>query len=65
MPPRLRLDWHDHGGELSALTSDLWNRRELSDVTLATEGGRTFAAHKIILASASNYFREVFKSMKR
>ena len=43
---KLRLEWRDHGGELSRLAGDLFSRQDLSDVTLASRGGEPFPAHK-------------------
>ena len=42
----MRLEWRDHGGELSRLAGDLFSRQDLSDVTLASRGGDPFPAHK-------------------
>ena len=57
---KLRLQWHDHGNELSRLSRDLFGHEGLTDVTLTCRGGTPFHAHKMILAAASTYFRNFF-----
>ena len=39
----------------------LWTNSDLSDVTLATEDGSQLKAHKVILASTSVFFENLFK----
>ena len=39
----------------------LWTNTDLSDVTLATEDGSQIKAHKVILASTSVFFENLFK----
>ena len=58
--PNLRLQWNDHGPELSRLSREIFGRADLTDVTLSCRGGTPFHAHKIILAAASTYFRNFF-----
>ncbi len=59
----LRLQWHDHGSDLLDLTRALCGRAEMTDVSLACEGGDVFDAHRIVLAGASTYFRRVFRTL--
>ena len=61
---RLRLQWHDHGGELMDLTRELCGQTELTDVTLSCHGGVTFSAHRMVLAGASTYFRSTFQALE-
>ena len=35
----------------------------MTDVTLACRGGAAFHAHKVVLAAASNYFRNFFEEV--
>lgn len=63
MSNSLRLEWHDHGAELIDLTRDLCGQNELTDVTLTCAGGVTFNAHRLVLAGASRYFRNMFHAM--
>ena len=53
---RVRLDWAGHSGQLITGVSDLLKHKTLLDVTLSAEG-KQIRAHKVILASASSYFR--------
>ena len=41
----------------------LWDNRDFADVTLATEDGRQISAHKIILTSCSQVFRNLLSSL--
>ena len=43
----------------STLTQ-LWNKEDFMDITLATEDGQQIRAHKTVLISASSYFQKVF-----
>ena len=61
---KLRLQWRDHGKELSKLSRDVFCHEDLSDVTLTCHGGTPFSAHKIILAAASTYFRNFFMEVR-
>jgi len=61
---KLRLQWRDHGNELSRLSRDVFCREDLSDVTLTCRGGTPFSAHKMILAAASTYFRNFFMEVR-
>ena len=61
---KLRLQWRDHGNELSRLSRDVFCRGDLSDVTLTCRGGAPFSAHKMILAAASTYFRNFFMEVR-
>ena len=38
--------------------------REFSDVTLTSEDGISFLAHKVVLAATSTFFREYFRRHK-
>jgi len=61
---KLRLQWHDHGNELSRLSREIFGNDDLTDVTLTCRGGTPFYAHKIILAAASTYFKSFFKEVQ-
>ena len=41
----------------------LWDNRDFADVTLATEDGRQISAHKIILTSCSQVFRNLLSTL--
>lgn len=61
---KLRLQWHDHGNELSRLSREIFGNDDLTDVTLTCRGGTPFHAHKIILAAASTYFKSFFREVQ-
>ena len=42
--------------EENTLSNDLWQKREFTDVVFRV-GGKEFPAHRIVLASQSEYFR--------
>jgi speckle-type POZ protein len=44
--------------ESSNLAADLWNKKDFTDVVFVV-GGREFPAHKMVLASQSQYFRRM------
>ncbi len=60
---KLRLQWHDHGSDLLELSKHLCGRNELTDVSLACADGEIFSAHRMVLASASSYFRKIFLTL--
>ncbi|XP_049886491.1 zinc finger protein chinmo isoform X2 [Pectinophora gossypiella] len=53
------LKWNSFGSNLATSFANLWNSESLADVTLYCEG-RTFKAHKVILAACSKHFQELF-----
>ena len=57
---KVRLEWRDHGGELSKLSREVFGSDDLADVTLACRGGAAYHAHKMVLAAASTHFRKFF-----
>ncbi len=59
----LRLCWHNHGSGLLELTKGLLGQGELADVTLSCTGGINFKAHRLVLAGASVYFRNLFAEL--
>jgi len=61
---KFKLQWNDHGNELSRLSRDVFGRDDLTDVTLTCRGGTPFHAHKMILAAASTYFRNFFMEVQ-
>ena len=48
----------------SRLSREIFGSDDLADVTLTCRGGAAFHAHKMVLAAASNYFRNFFKEVK-
>lgn len=56
------LCWNDFGSEYSIGFNECLQRKELIDVTLVADGHQ-FAAHRLVLASLSPYFRQLFTQM--
>ena len=61
---KLRLQWRDHGNELSKLSREVFGNDDFADVTLTCLGGSPFHAHKMVLAAASTYFKNFFKEVQ-
>ena len=61
---KLCLKWNDFQENLNSAFGVLRNAKELSDVTLACEDGTQVETHKVILASSSPFFMEIFKKNK-
>ncbi|VDM04932.1 unnamed protein product, partial [Schistocephalus solidus] len=49
----------DHSGEIAAHISELFNNKSYSDISLVVKSTE-FPAHRVILASRSEYFRALF-----
>ncbi len=60
---KMRLRWHEHGSGLTNLSMDLCGQEEMADVSIACDGGEVFNAHRMVLASASEYFRKIFRTL--
>merc|ERR1712150_113611 len=56
---KVKLAWVDFETNAPETFRQLWNQQDFADVTLATEDGHQVLAHKIILSSSSNFFRNV------
>ncbi|XP_066968677.1 protein abrupt-like [Macrobrachium rosenbergii] len=54
----LSLTWNNHGATYRSTLSVLREENTLTDVTLACDG-KTFAAHKLVLVTCSDYFRHI------
>lgn len=54
------LSWGEFGSSLASAAQLLRGHGELVDVTLAA-GGRSFAAHKIVLCAASPFLLDLLK----
>ena len=53
------LSSNDFGQNCQTAFQGFWNDREFSDVTLATDDGSQLSAHKIVLSSCSQFFRNL------
>lgn len=56
------LGWNDHANNFSTAFSNLLERKEFIDVTLAADG-YLFSAHRLVLSAISPYFRQMFTQM--
>jgi len=54
------LKWNQFSSHLKNTISNMRKADVLTDVTLMTEDGAKFTAHRIIMASASSFFRHIF-----
>ena len=61
---KLCLQWNDFQENLNSAFKELRNDTELSDVTLVSDDGKHVEAHKVILASSSPFFADLFKRSK-
>ena len=60
------LNWNDFSKNTTSLFKELRGDQESSDVTLVSSDGEEIEAHKVILASGSRFFQNLFKqSVKR
>lgn len=57
-----KLGWRDHAKNFSIAFSNLFEQKELIDVTLSADG-RMFSTHRLILSATSPYFRQMFKQV--
>ena len=60
-PERLDLKWFDFQSNASLAFKKLRGGREFSDVTLVSGDGLQVEAHKVILASSSNFFKNILE----
>ena len=61
---KLCLNWKNFQQNISNVFRDLRSDNDLADVTLACEDGQTLSAHKVMLASSSPFFQEIFKTFQ-
>ena len=57
---KITLSWNEFDVSASSTIRQLWLDQDFSDVTLVTEDGRQFKAHRIVLISSSLLFRSLF-----
>ena len=61
---KLCLKWNDFQANLSSAFERFRNDLDFADVTLASDDGKQFETHKMILASSSPFFMEVLRKNK-
>ena len=59
MSERFTLSWNDHAANLKQVFWNLLTDQHLTDVTLVCDDGTQINAHKIVLSSASLFFRKI------
>ena len=62
MSEKLCLNWDDFGGNFKTAFEELRRDKDFCDVTLACEDGQQFEAHRVILATSSPFFHNLFKN---
>jgi len=55
----VQLAWADFESKAPETFKQLWDQQDFADVTLATEDGHQVLAHKLILSSSSQFFRNL------
>ena len=61
---RICIQWNEFQNVVCSAFEELRNEHELTDVTLVCGGGEQLEAHKIVLASCSRFFMDIFKRNK-
>ncbi|CAG9130965.1 unnamed protein product [Plutella xylostella] len=59
---QFNLRWHNHQNSVIGALSHMWTTGALTDVTLSANG-TILKAHKLVLASCSQYFAQLFKEV--
>ena len=59
---KLCLQWSEFQANVSTSFRDVRKTADFADVTLACEDGRRIEAHRIILSSSSEFFRDLLHS---
>ena len=55
------LNWNDFQQNACSAFNQLRNDKDLTDITLISEEGEHMLAHKIVLSSSSDFFKDLFK----
>ena len=61
---KLCLKWNDFEDNVNSAFKELRGDNEFVDVTLACEDGQQVGAHKVVLAFASPFFRDMLRKNK-
>ena len=61
---KFSLKQNDFQENINSAFSNLREDTDFTDVTLLTEDGKTFEAHRVILSASSPFFRNILKIRK-
>ena len=64
MSEKFCLKWNDFHTNVSKSFSKLRNENDFYDVTLVSDDQKQLSAHKVVLSSCSDYFKNILKSNK-
>merc|ERR1712243_33296 len=64
MEEKFCLKWNDFQENTLKTFSNLRNEEEFFDVTLVSEDQKQMMAHKVVLSSSSQYFKNILKTNK-
>ena len=62
MGEKFNLTWHTFSSHGKDLFRELMETQAFSDVTLVSDDQKQIMAHKVVLSSCSEYFRDIFKN---
>ena len=62
MAEKFSLKWNDFSSNASKTFGLLRNEEFLQDVTLVAEDSTQIKAHKLVLSSCSEYFKNIFRN---
>ena len=65
MSEKFCLKWNDFHSNVSKSFSLLRNEDYLHDVTIVTDDNEQIAAHKLVLSTCSEYFKNIFMKNKQ
>ena len=64
MSEKFCLQWSDFTSNVSSAFQELRQDKDFTDVTLACEDGQQMDVHKVVLVSASPFFKNILKTNK-
>ena len=65
MSEKFCLKWNDFHTNVTKKFLSFKGDTDFSDVTLVSEDQKQFTAHKIVLSSCSEYFKNILKQNKK
>merc|ERR1719342_67846 len=58
-PEMFNVTWPSYTDHLKELLHNIWNSKELTDVTIFCEDKKQFNAHKVVLSACSSVFKSI------